>query len=590
MFSSIHRSYNAHHEARLEFLTKFQLFAFPFAAVLIASFLLVGSWGSALGTSLFLVGLLLSVHWRKQGRAFLASCWLAVTFLVEPTTAIVLSKGIESPYIVWLIAPIFAAGGLLGANGAILAAISAVITYLALMFFDTAIAPLNELSENYYDFMFFLSFSSAAIFTSVLAWIAISALERDSLAAQASAAESALSAEELRQTETLLRHELNERDKLYAIISHELRTPAATLKMMFDEHVVQHLQSSEKSTINDTLEHMMSVMDDMRLAREPEQMRKSPVKAGLLSDVVTQAIKMARRFTEESSLTVNTSIEGDAEELVALPKQIIRQITINLVKNCAVHAEASRLNITINWTKSSNQMHYCVKFSDDGCGIDKKHIPTLFDAFSRADSEVDGSGLGLNVCKDFAKSMGGDLVYQTSSLGGAEFVLTANLDLAELEEDRPLQTQAENQLKDAKILLVEDSDVLRKLTAKILTKRGADVTEASDGLEALKLFGSTHFDLVITDLHMPNLDGIELARSLRGLHYGRPIIGLTAAFGEESKLLQRAGVDDILIKPLNIERLETALADFKSKSRTTDSLIATEAEEGQNPRQLPSHS
>jgi signal transduction histidine kinase len=225
----------------LEFLTKFQLFTFPIAVAFIASFLFVGSWGSALGTSLFLIGLLLSVHWRKQGRAFLASCWLAVTFLVEPTTAIVLSKGIESPYIVWLIVPIFAAGGLLGANGALLAAASAVITYLSLIIFDTDIAPLNELVENYYDLMFFLSFSSAAIFTSVLAWIAISALERDSLAAQASAAESALSAEELRQTETLLRHELHERDKLYAIISHELRTPAATLKMMFDEHVVQHL-------------------------------------------------------------------------------------------------------------------------------------------------------------------------------------------------------------------------------------------------------------------------------------------------------------------------------------------------------------
>lgn len=570
MLSSIYRSYNAHYEARLEFLTKFQLFTFPIAAAFIASFLFVGSWGSALGTSLFLIGLLLSVRWRKQGRAFLASCWLAVTFLVEPTTAIVLSKGIESPYIVWLIVPIFAAGGLLGANGALLAASSAVITYLSLMIFDTAIVPLNELVGNYYDLMFFLSFSSAAIFTSVLAWIAISALERDSLAAQASAAESALSAEELRQTENLLRHELHERDKLYAIISHELRTPAATLKMMFDEHVVEHLQGSEKSTFNDTLEHMMSVMEDMRLAREPEHMRKAPRKTGLLSEVITQAIKMARRFTEESGLTVNISIDGDNEVLVALPKQVIRQITINLVKNCAVHADAAFLNVGIDWTKSGNQMHYSVTFSDDGCGVGEKYIPTLFDAFSRADSKADGSGLGLNVCKEFAKSMGGDLVYQTSSFGGAEFVLTATLDLAEQEEDQALQTFVANQLKEAKILLVEDSEVLRKLTAKVLTKRGAYVTEASDGLEALKLFGSTHFDLVVTDLHMPNLDGIELARSLRGLNYGRPIIGLTAAFGEESKLLQRAGADDILIKPLNIERLERTLADLNSKSKTAE--------------------
>lgn len=566
MLESIKRSYAAHYEARVEFLIAFQNYALLLAPAFILSFIFVGSYGSAAGTSLFLLGLFVSIYWRKQGKAFLASCWLAVTFLIEPTTAITLSQGVESPYVVWLIVPIFAAGGLLGAQGALLAAASAILTYTTLFLLHTTLIELNELPQKYYDFMYFLSFSSAALFTSILAWIAIAAIERDSISAQASAAQSTLAAEDLRHTEGLLRQELYERDKLYAVISHELRTPAATLKMMFDEHVMQHLNSPERSSINDTLEHMLSVMEDMRLAREPEQLNKTPRGIGILSETVSQAAKMAERFTADSGLSIQTSVTRENEIPVSIPKQLIRQITINLVKNCAVHADASVLNITLDWTEGAGEVQYSVKFSDDGCGVGAEHIPTLFDAFARADSDADGSGIGLNVCKEYAqKALGGDLIYQPSPMGGAEFVLTAVLPIAVDSPQSTSETLSEDVLKDSRLLLVEDSEILRKLSAKMLSKKGAYVTEAADGLEAMKLFGSTHFDAVVTDLHMPNMSGIELTKSLRGLGYTLPIIGLTAAFGEESKLLEKAGTDDILIKPLAIDRLERTLSALNSQ-------------------------
>lgn len=566
MFESIKRSYAAHFEARVEFLTALQKIALILGTLFVGCFTFIGSYGSAAGTSIILLSIFLSLRWRQKGHAFLASCWLAATFLVEPTTAIVLSQGIESPYIVWLIVPIFTAGGLLGAKGALLAAVSAILTYAVLFLFDPLLRPLNELPQEYYDFMYFLSFASAALFTSIMAWIAISAIERDSVAAQASAAKSNLAAEELRQTETLLRQELYERDKLYAVISHELRTPAATLKMMFDDHVMHHLNSPEKSSINDTLEHMLSVMEDMRLVREPEQLNKAPRSAGILSETVSQAAKMAERFTTDSGLSIQTSVTRENEISVSIPKQLIRQITINLVKNCAVHANASALNISLDWTEKAGEVQYIVKFSDDGCGVGDEYIPKLFDAFARADSDADGSGIGLNVCKEYAqKALGGDLIYQPSAMGGAEFVLTAVLPIALESLEATSDTVNEEVLKDFRLLLVDDSEVLRKLTAKLLSKKGAFVTEAVDGLEAMKLFGTTHFDAVITDLHMPNMSGIELTKSLRGLGYTLPIIGLTAAFGEESKLLEKAGTDDILIKPLAIDRLERTLSTLNSR-------------------------
>jgi len=561
VLKDIQANYTAHYDARVEFLVAFQRITLVVGAAFVLSFTWVGAYASAVSTAAFVALLEFTVHLRRQGEAFTASTLLALAFLAEPTTAIVLSGGIESPYIVWLAVPIFAAGGLLGGRGALFAAGSAIATFVVLSLVDGHLQALNELPAAAYAPMYFVSFASAALFASTLAWIAISTLERESLAAQRSALETTLRAEELRQAEQGLREQIQARDKLYAVISHELRAPAATLKMLFDDHVVDQLESPERSTINDLLEHMLSVMEDMRLAREPEQLKRAPRTPARASVVLSQAVKMAERFVAESGLEVSVRLRGSDEALVEIPRQVLRQITINLVKNCAIHSRAKQLEIALEWHRYGDEMEYVIRFADDGAGVRPEDQAHLFEAFARGDSSADGSGIGLNVCREYARNvLDGDLTYKTSPWGGAEFVLTARFEIAiDTEVDARVARPGTEPLKDARVLLAEDSDVLRMLTAKLLEQRGAIVTEARDGMEALRQIEPDTFDLVVTDLHMPKVDGVQLTRRVRARGAKVPIIGLTAAFGEEAELLERAGADAVLSKPLDIERLEDVL-------------------------------
>ncbi|MCH2097397.1 MAG: hypothetical protein MK142_03310, partial [Pseudomonadales bacterium] len=313
MLNHIRADYTAHYDARVEFLVALQRITFVAGIAFGFALIWVGSYTSAALTAAFLALLTYTVYLRRQGEALFASILLAAAFLAEPAAAIIVSGGIHSPYIVWLAVPIFAAGGLLGGRGALLAAAIAIVTFCALFLLDAPLRTLNELPGEAYASMYFASFSSAALFASTLAWIAISSLERESQAAQKSALETALRAEELRQAEQGLRDQIRARDKLYAVISHELRTPAATLKMLLEDSVIAQLESPEQSTINDLLEHMLSIMEDMRLAREPEQLRHAPRVRARVSDVLSQAVKMAERFVSESGLTVRIRLNGETE-------------------------------------------------------------------------------------------------------------------------------------------------------------------------------------------------------------------------------------------------------------------------------------
>ena len=563
MLSGLKQSYIQHHEARQSFLIRFQWFTLLLGGGIFSALLWSESYLAAVSTGFFTLCVLATFPFRTRGYSFLCAVALSIIMLAEPTTAIVFSRGIESPYLIWLVVPIFAATGLLGARGGILAGITAVVTYIALYIWSEPINRLNELAPEYYEGMFFLSFVSAVAYCGAIAWIAVSAIEKESTQASEQAANSALKAIQLADSEKQLTRQIDEQKNLQAIIAHELRTPAATLKMLFDDHLSAQLADSERSTVNDLLEHLNSVMDDMQLVREPDRLAQATQTKGGFSAVMQAAVHMADRFVKDAQLEIEF-LPAQGEIPVLLPKQVLRQITINLVKNCAVHANATRLRISMAYEVREQQAHYQVLFEDDGSGVPADYRSQILEPFGRGTSEADGSGIGLSVCRDYARSaLSGDLAYVDSELGGAGFRLTGVLELA--KSDKPYRTgELPKAIEGQSVLLVEDSPVLQTLTKKMLEAQGAQVKVADDGINAMKVLGESSFDLILTDLHMPKMDGIELAKTLRALDHNVPIFGLTAAFGDESKLLMAAGANAILGKPLSVQALNKAIIELDS--------------------------
>jgi CheY-like chemotaxis protein len=189
----------------------------------------------------------------------------------------------------------------------------------------------------------------------------------------------------------------------------------------------------------------------------------------------------------------------------------------------------------------------------------------MFNAFERGETLSEGTGLGLNICKQIANTLEeGDLNYISSKNGGANFELTFVLHSVDEDDATSLLTDDFELLQNLKILLVEDTPILRMVASKILSQNGAIVTEAEDGIIGLNQAGTGDFDLVITDIMMPNCDGYELTTKLREQGFANPIIGVTAAtVGSEAERLISCGANAVLPKPLTLLNITEELKKLK---------------------------
>jgi CheY-like chemotaxis protein len=215
---------------------------------------------------------------------------------------------------------------------------------------------------------------------------------------------------------------------------------------------------------------------------------------------------------------------------------------------------------------------------DTGIGIDAAILPRLFTAFEQADNSTTrsygGTGLGLAIVHQLARMMGGNTGV-TSTLGaGSCFWFTARLRkfvrLGRVPAAEPGSAEARLALEfpDARILLVDDEPINREVTQELLGAVIAQVDVADNGIEALRKAGRQHYDLILMDMQMPGMDGLEATRLIRALPDGATtrIVALTAnAFSDDKARCLAAGMDGFVAKPFNIEVLFDAVVNALSR-------------------------
>jgi CheY-like chemotaxis protein len=286
------------------------------------------------------------------------------------------------------------------------------------------------------------------------------------------------------------------------------------------------------------------------------------------------------RILEEASHTlfytanqygVDIQVRGMTDELHVGYKKQIRQIIINTAKNAIVHSQGTQVILDLSFSSAEDQTSYQLQIIDNGKGIPNQEVERLFEAFERGDTQSSGTGLGLHISRELARSLPeGDLIYSPNPEGGAIFTLSFTLKQVKQDEAAAAAAAAaakEHPIKGKKILLVEDTATLRMLGKTILTREGADVVDVENGRLALEAFSEQSFDLVITDIMMPVMDGYELTETLRSWGATLPIIGVTGAtVGNEADNLLAKGADRVMPKPLNLNNLETVLQELGFKS------------------------
>jgi CheY-like chemotaxis protein len=301
-----------------------------------------------------------------------------------------------------------------------------------------------------------------------------------------------------------------------------------------------------------------------------------------LQEVLSHAIDAVRPSADNRSIRIQTLIDAKIGPVRGDPTRL-QQVIWNLLSNAVKFTpKGGRIKVILERVDS----HVEVTIEDTGIGIEPDFLPFVFDRFRQADSGISrrhgGLGIGLSIVKSLVELHGGSVRAKSPGKDqGSTFSVALPLFHVRPEEDRrsavspsdPLQTIELPRLDGTRVLLVDDDADGCELVSAILLARGAHVRCVTSGAEALEIMTQEHFDVVLSDIGMPDMDGYEFMRALRKAEKGRskltPAIAVTAYAGTTDR--QRAllsGYQMHIAKPIEAPELIAAIASLKPLNRT----------------------
>lgn len=371
-------------------------------------------------------------------------------------------------------------------------------------------------------------------------------------------------------------------------MSHEIRTPLGVIQGFADIALDPDLDATERAIYLITIKrnaasltHLIGeILDLAKIEAGKIEIEKARFSLTDMINDISDAFSLQIR---NKGLTYQYSASDNFPEFVTSDAMRIRQVLINVISNAIKFTERGGIAIKAQLspegaTDQENQIEFYI--SDSGIGLTGEQQLRLFEAFMQADSSTTrkygGTGLGLNLSKHLSHSLGGDLVLHQSVINkGSTFKFT--FDAGKLtHRDFPTkvipcaatrelnQTRKLKKLDGMNLLLVEDSPDLQMLCTRALMNAGASVDIASDGLQGVQKAKSGKYNVILMDIQMPLLDGIEATKSLRSSGELLPIIALTAhAMKEDRENALKIGFTDYLTKPLDLRILVDTIARFR---------------------------
>lgn len=365
-------------------------------------------------------------------------------------------------------------------------------------------------------------------------------------------------------------------------MSHDIRTPMNAIIGL--THLAQ--EEEDLQVVREYL-HNIDTSSDFLLGLINDILDMSKIENGELT------LKEDAYTREEFMNSINTVIKPlmdkreiqfvfrmeENVECIRVDRLRYNQIFFNLLSNAAKFTpkggtvEFTTEGLPVRDGKVGIRFH----IKDNGIGMSPEFLPHLYDPFSqervKGGEDVKGTGLGLPIVKSLVDIMGGTISVQSELGKGTEFIVELYVPVAEAETEKPVSEIGTENLKDARILLVEDNDINIYVAQLILEKAGCLVEIAKDGKEAVEHFkesGINYYHAILMDVRMPIMNGIDATKAIRALNREDaatiPIIAMTAdAFDEERKKTLEAGMNYHLSKPINPWLLYKILSEFLKK-------------------------
>ena len=375
------------------------------------------------------------------------------------------------------------------------------------------------------------------------------------------------------------RQEALAKQRFLSIMSHEMRTPLQGVLATFDLLDDSSASESQRTLIDlgkrSGVKALDQVNNTLELARlnddQPFNLSEIINPAAGLKDLVT----MLDPLLLQRGNTISLSFPKNQNNHIYSNKSMFNAVFENLLANANKFTKGGHLHVKMETSMpSQGEIDLAITIQDSGIGIAKDHLDIIFDDFATAGAggiqPSDGTGLGLGIVKRATEKMGGKITVASTLGVGSTFTFTGTFKAAQprmgTTNPKSIEDGAFSQPRDQHssrllALVVDDNDINQILIGGMLERLGCLFDYAQDGSVAIEKCSSTAYDLILMDLNMPNLNGIETAHAIKQLHTKQgPVVCITAQASDDTlRTVQHAGMLDLMTKPIRLENLSELL-------------------------------
>ena len=372
----------------------------------------------------------------------------------------------------------------------------------------------------------------------------------------------------------------NEKSLFLANMSHEIRSPLTAIIGFSDSILHRQLTEQKKEELSQRIlrnsKHLHQIINDIldisKIESGQLELEIIPANVGML---MFEIESMVSQQIYEKNLKLNLNFAFPIPRTIHTDPTRLKQVLVNLINNATKFTEKGAITIDVAYKKDGDKLE--IRVSDTGIGMTEEQAEKIFESFSQADTSTTrkfgGTGLGLSICKELSEKLGGGIECISTPGQGSTFIFdisTGEIDAAEMmyskeelahnSEDAHLYSSHRLQ---GHILLAEDTIDNQDLISMYVADTGADITIVDNGLLAVEKCQEGQYDLILMDMQMPVMDGIEATTKIRQSGVVTPVVFLTAnAMKRDRDRCEAAGANDFLTKPLDESRFQAMLEKF----------------------------